>query len=254
MNARTDFDSELRRYTEVLNRACGIRPRDRVLDIGCGAGQTTRHAARRAGEGSALGIDVSAPSVDRARELADTEQLGNLVFTHGDAQTHRFPPEHFDLAISRFGTMFFADPAAAFGNIAHALRPGGRLVMLVWQARERNDWIRAIDRALDVPGAAEELDPFSLSDPRAVTEILESAGFVGIDFADVREPVCYGADIPAALDWIRGFTCTSSALRRMDSVAAEHTIDRLRAMLAAHTSAEGVWFDSSTWLVSARRG
>ncbi|WP_031465823.1 class I SAM-dependent methyltransferase [Sciscionella sediminilitoris] len=253
MNVRTDFDSELRRYTQVLLRACGIRVRDRVLDIGCGAGQTTRHAARRAREGSALGVDVSAPSIDRARELAAPEQLGNLVFEHGDAQTHRFPAARFDVAISRFGTMFFADPAAAFGNIAQALRPDGRLVMLVWQSRQRNEWIRAIDRALAVLPAAEALDPFSLAEPRTVTEILETAGFNGIDLTDIREPVWYGVDVPAALDWIRGLTCTSAALRRMEPRAADHTIERLRTMLAAHASADGVWFDSSAWLITARR-
>src|SRR5262249_26983602 len=112
---------------------CGIGLRDHVLDIGCGAGQTTRQAARSARHGSALGIDVSALAVERARELARAEGLRNVTFERADAQVWRFPQGRFDLAISRFGTMFFDDPVAAFANVRRALRPAGRLVMMVWQ-------------------------------------------------------------------------------------------------------------------------
>jgi ubiquinone/menaquinone biosynthesis C-methylase UbiE len=136
---RVTYDAELRRHNEVLRQACGIHPRDHVLDIGCGTGQTTRQAAGTALAGSALGVDVSAAAIERARELARSEQVSNVAFERADAQVHRFPRAHFDLAISRFGTMFFDDPAAAFANIRRALRPAGRLVMLVWQARERNE-------------------------------------------------------------------------------------------------------------------
>ena len=132
------YDSELRRHNEVLRRAVGVQLDDHVLDIGCGTGQTTREAARTAHAGSAFGVDVSAPAIERARELARADGLRNVSFEHANAQVHRFPPERFDLAISRFGTMFFDDPATAFTNIRRALRPAGRLVMMVWQARERN--------------------------------------------------------------------------------------------------------------------
>ena len=142
------YDAELRRHNEVLRRACGIQFRDHVLDIGCGTGQTTRQAARTAQAGRALGVDVSAPAIERARELARAEQLGNVAFERADAQVYRFPQERFDLAISRFGTMFFDDPAAAFANIRQALRPAGRLVMMVWQAHERNEWDAAIHQTL----------------------------------------------------------------------------------------------------------
>src|SRR5207244_373757 len=169
----TGYDAELRRHNEVLRRACGIQFRDHVLDIGCGTGQTTRQAARTARAGSALGVDVCAPAIERARELAGAEGLGNVTFEHASAQVHRFPPERFDLAISRFGAMFFDDPGVAFSNIRRALRPAGRLVMMVWQACERNEWDVAIRRSLGV--AAEPAvtpsggpDPFSLADPPAV--------------------------------------------------------------------------------------
>jgi ubiquinone/menaquinone biosynthesis C-methylase UbiE len=134
------YDAELRRHNEVLRRASGVQFRDHVLDIGCGTGQTTRQAARTARAGTALGVDVSAPKIERARELARVEQLRNVTFERADAQVYRFPQEHFDLAISRFGTMFFDDPATAFANIGRALRPAGRLVMIVWQAGELNEW------------------------------------------------------------------------------------------------------------------
>ena len=124
--------------------------------------------------GGALGVDISAPAIERARELARAEGLRNVTFEHADAQVHRFPPERFDLVISRFGTMFFDDPVAAFANIRRALRPAGRLVMMVWQAHERNEWDVAIRQSLagpEGPAAAASAgpDPFSLADPPAVT-------------------------------------------------------------------------------------
>jgi ubiquinone/menaquinone biosynthesis C-methylase UbiE len=149
--ARTDFDSELRRHNEALSRACDIQFRDHIIDIGCGTGQTTRQAARAARTGSALGIDVSGPSIEQARRSARAAHIPNVIFEHADAQTYRFAGNHFDVVISRFGTMFFEDPSAAFANIVRALRPAGRLVMMVWQARERNEWIVAIDSSLKAP-------------------------------------------------------------------------------------------------------
>jgi SAM-dependent methyltransferase len=252
------YDAELQRHNEVLRRVCAIQFRDHVLDIGCGTGQTTRQAARTARAGSALGVDVSAPAIERARQLARAEELSNVIFERADAQVHRFPHERFDLAISRFGTMFFDDPAAAFANIRRALRPAGRLVMMVWQAHERNEWDVAIDQSL---GAAEGptalpsggLDPFSLADPPAVTELLESARFADVAFTDVREPVYYGPDVAAALDWVHGFTCTSEALKRLGPAAAARAVRRLREALAAHASDDGVWFNSRAWIVTARR-
>ena len=101
--------------------------------------------------GSALGVDISVSAVERARELAEAQGVRNVSFEQADAQVHRFPRERFDLAVSRFGTMFFADPVAAFANIGRALRPDGRLVMMVWQAHERNEWGAAIRQCLTEP-------------------------------------------------------------------------------------------------------
>ncbi|GAA4223621.1 hypothetical protein GCM10022254_01140 [Actinomadura meridiana] len=114
MMGNTGYDAELQGHNEMLRRAADVQPHDHVLDIGCGAGQTTRQAGQAAHAGSALGLDVSAPAIERARELTRTDGPRNVTFERADAQTYSFPPECFDLAISRFGTMFFADPAAAF--------------------------------------------------------------------------------------------------------------------------------------------
>src|SRR4051812_5864102 len=204
------YDAELRAHHEHLRGAYGIRRGHEVLDIGCGTGLTTREAARAAAPGGVVGVDVSERMLERARELTAAEGLDNVRYELGDAEVHRFVPAGFDVAISRFGTMFFSDPAAAFANIATALRPEAGLVLLVWQRREHNEWARAIDAALGhaaqpQPGA----DAFSLGDAEATARILEGAGFDDMRFEDVHEPVLYGHDLDAALAFVRGFQETS---------------------------------------------
>jgi SAM-dependent methyltransferase len=251
------YDVELRAHHEHLRAAYEISPGDEVLDIGCGTGLTTRDAARAAAPGRVVGVDVSEQMLERARELTDAESLDNVSFELGDAQVHRFDPARFDLAISRFGTMFFSDPVAAFANIASALRPRGRLALLVWQRRDLNEWALAIDAAV---GGAAQLPPppgadaFSLGDSEATVAILERAGFDELRFEDVREPVLYGHDIAAALDFVRGFQNVSAALASMSDSDAARAVERLRETLAAHSSDDqGVALDSRSWLITARR-
>jgi SAM-dependent methyltransferase len=205
--------------------------------------------------GSAFGVDISAAAVERARELAEAQGVRNVTFEQADAQVCRFGRERFDLAVSRFGTMFFADPVAAFGNIGRALRPGGRLVMMVWQAGDRNEWHRAIRRCLEGSAgvAAAGPDPFSLADPPVVTGILEGAGFADVTFSDVREPMYFGPDVATALEWVRGFACTREALDRLDPDGAARALGRLRVTLAEHNGGRGVRFGSRAWIVTARR-
>ena len=250
------YDVELRAHHEHLRAAYGIGPGDEVVDIGCGTGLTTREAARAAAPGRVVGVDVSERMLERARQLTAAERLDNVRYELGDAQVHRFEPAGFDVAISRFGTMFFSDPAAAFANIADALRPDARLVLLVWQRYEHNEWARAVDAALGdaaqppQPGA----DPFSLGDAEATAGVLKGAGFDGIRFEDVHEPVLYGHDLETALAWVRGFQDTSAALASLSGGEAARAVERLREMLAAHYSDEhGVGFDSRSWLITARR-
>ena len=149
------FEAEVRPHTERFRAAAGVRPRDRVLDIGCGTGPSTRYAARAAATGSVLGVDISEPVLEYARQVSRQEGLRNVTYQQADAQVHRFRPARFDLGISEFGVMFFADPVSAFANIGRALRPGGRLALLVWQGQDSNEWSSAVRQALAGEGLAE---------------------------------------------------------------------------------------------------
>lgn len=251
------YDAELRRHDVHFRAAAGVCPGDCVLDIGCGAGQSTREAARAAVEGTATGVDVSAPALERARRLAAAEGLHNVVFEHGDAQSHRFPIAHFDLCISRFGTMFFSDPTAAFANFGSAMRPGARLVLLAWQDADRNEWFTAVREALAgaTPPAPtpNDLAPFSLADPSATRSILTAAGFADVDFTPVHEPVYYGPDPDAAYDAVLRLRHPRDLLASLDPETAATAAERLRAMLAAHHTNDGVVFDSRAWIITAHR-
>jgi SAM-dependent methyltransferase len=192
----------------------------------------------------------------RASELTARERLESVSYELGDAQVFRFDPERFGVAISRFGTMFFSDPLAAFADIASALRPQGRLAWLVWQRRELNEWALAIDEALG--SAAKQppptADPFSLGDAEATTEMLERAGFDAVGLEDVHEPVFYGHDIDAALEFVCGFQDVSAALAGMNTDYAAQVMDRLRETLETHNGDDqGVAFDSRSWLITAGR-
>jgi SAM-dependent methyltransferase len=252
------YDAELREHNEQLRGATDIGPADRVLDVGCGAGQSTRDAARAAVSGSVLGVDSSEQMLERARRRVAEEGLYNVAFEVGDAQVHRFALAHFDVVISRFGTMFFADPVAAFTNIASASRPSARLVMMVWQSHDRNEWATAIDRSLTAGRATgaqppSALEPFSLGDPSIVTSILGKAGFAKVGFTDVNVPVYYGPDTAAAYDLVCDMKVTIDLLAGLEAAARDRALARLRETLEAHATGRGVLFDSRAWIVTARR-
>ncbi|MFD6952649.1 methyltransferase [Nocardiopsis sp. TSRI0078] len=251
-----DYDAELSRYNPRLRAAADVRATDRVLDIGCGTGQTTRDAARSAPSGSALGVDLSRPMVDRARRLSEEEGVRNVGFERADAQVHPFAPGGFTLGISRFGTMFFTDPVAAFANIGWALRPGARLVQLVWQAEDRQEWFGAIRRAL----AGDRTVPaglgggaFSLADPAVAAGVLTAAGFTAVETTEVGQPIYYGPDAAGARDTLFALRMVKDLVAGLDTAAAARALERLLAVLDAHDTGEGVWFDSRAWLVTARR-
>lgn len=251
-----DYDAELSRYHARLRAAAAVRTADRVLDIGCGTGQTTREAARAATAGSALGVDLSGPMVDRARRLSEGEGLRNVTFERADAQVHPFAPGDFTVGLSRFGTMFFSDPVVAFTNIGRALRPGARLVQLVWQAHDRQEWSGAVRQAL-TGGRMAQAGPghaaFSLADPTVTAGTLTAAGFTAVEITEVREPVYYGPDAASARDALFELRMVQDVVAGLDAEETARALDRLQAMLDAHDTGDGVWFDSAAWLVTARR-
>jgi SAM-dependent methyltransferase len=230
-NSLDFYDAELRAHHEHLRSVHRISRGDEVVDIGCGTGLTTREAARAAAPGRVVGVDLSERMLERARQLTAADGLDNVRYELGDAQVHRFDPAGFDVAISRFGTMFFSDPAAAFANIAAALRPEARLVLLVWQRHDDNEWARAIDATLgDAAQPAQPgTDPFSLGDAEATAAILERAGFDDMHFAHVHEPVLYGHDLDAALAFVLGFQDTRAALATLGDDEHNNSCDQTRA-------------------------
>jgi len=252
------YDRSIQRYQDRLLVASTIDASDQVLDIGCGNGESTRAAARVAVDGSALGVDLSTRMVERAREFASSEGLANVAFERADAQVHAFEPNAHDVAISRFGAMFFADRVAAFGNICHAIRPDGRLVMLAWQGLERNEWLveiraaLAAGRALPIPPPGVP-GPFGLADPEGVDVDLRAAGFTQVAVEGVEEPVWAGSDADDAFLFFRDSGVARGLLQDLDDAARSSALESLRETMAAHQTENGVEFGSAAWLITARR-
>ncbi|SDT22450.1 class I SAM-dependent methyltransferase [Jiangella sp. DSM 45060] len=251
-----DYDAEMRYLDPPYRAALGLRGADHVLDVGCGSGRTTCDAAAVAVDGTVLGVDVSATRIDAARGRAAAEGLRNVAFEVADAQTHAFADAGFDLVMSRFGTMFFADPAAAFANLARATRPGGRLAMIVWQGRAANAWAGPLLDA--VAGEVRERPDdgaFSLAAPEATRALLTAAGFGAVELTEVARPVWYGADADAALAAVLQLTEPRAELARLggDGDEQARALERLRDHVAAHATPDGVLFDARAWIVRARR-
>jgi SAM-dependent methyltransferase len=250
------FDRALGAYHEQFLAAADINRADRVLDIGCGTGQTTRDAARKARNGLAFGVDLSSQMISLARRLATSEAVANAHFEQADAQIHSFGSEPFDLAISRTGTMFFGDPVVAFTNIARVIRPGGRVVLLVWLGPEPNEWIRELSGAL-TPGrdlASPPIaapGPFAQSDPKQVKTVLSAAGFCDIWLEGWSGPMWFGADPEEAHGFIRGLM--GWMLEGLDAVARDRALENLSDTVNTHATDGGVTFESATWLITASR-
>jgi ubiquinone/menaquinone biosynthesis C-methylase UbiE len=244
------FDEGVAGYRDRLLTAAAIGGGEHVLDIGCGSGQMTRDAARRAVGGSAVGVDLSSRAVELARRLAERDGVVNVRFLQADAQIHSFPEQHFDVVISRHGAMFFGDPVAAFINIARAVRPGGRLVLLTWQPWERNEWLRSFRGALAV-GRELPTRPGALEDPDQVRPLLASAGFTDVRMDELAEPMYFGRDADDAFRFVSGQL--ARMVDDLDDGAKARALDDLRATMAAHQTPRGVYFDSAAWLIQARR-
>jgi SAM-dependent methyltransferase len=171
--------------------ALSPEPGERILDLGCGTGGTTVTLARMVEPGgTAVGADISAEMLVRARERATESGVSNVDFVHADVQSQDFGDAGFDAAFSRFGVMFYADPVTAFGNVRRSLRSPGRLAFACWQQVFANEWMlvpgMAVMTAIGTPPpmpAEGEPGPFSLADPGRVKSVLEEAGFGGVNVA-----------------------------------------------------------------------
>ncbi len=236
-----DYDAELQFYRPRFRAACGIRPGERVLDVGCGGGETTRDAGRAAAPGLVLGVDVSEQMLEHARRSTSDANVSYLL---ADASTYEF--ETYDVGISRFGVMFFADPVVAFANLRRACR---RIVLMVWQPRVENEWARVIPEALG--GVFRDDSPFALGDRETTRDILTTAGFAEPTFTEVREPIYYGPDVQAAYENVLQLREPQTLLAELDPAAAEQARRRLRELLTAHDTGNGILFDSAVWIVQA---
>ncbi|HUQ63649.1 MAG TPA: methyltransferase domain-containing protein [Acidimicrobiales bacterium] len=256
-NADRYESAGLRQWARLADAGL-IAEHDQVLDIGCGTGRSTRAAAQLASLGSALGVDLSSRMLEQARERSLAEGIPNARFEQADAQVHPFDEEAFDIAISSFGAMFFADPHAAFSNIARAVRPGGRLALLAWRELPRNEWVRtfleavAAGRELPVP-PPDAPTPFSLAGVERTTGILDGAGFDSVNFEPIDEPVMFGRDADDAYAFISTTGVVRGMTESLDEATRAQALANLRKALAAHESADGVLLGSSAWLITARR-
>jgi SAM-dependent methyltransferase len=252
------YDAVNRGFNEPLLTAAAIGERDRVLDVGCGNGQLTRLAARRARRGRVSGIDLSAPMLRRARDSAAGEGITNLTFEQGDAQVHPFPAAAFDVVVSRFGVMFFADPVAAFANIGRALRPGGRLAFLSLRDMSQTD-LGAVFTAVrghlpPAPAAAPgAVGPASLSEPARVHEVLTGAGFTEVEHRPVEADQMWGRDAEDAAGFLGAWGPVRFMLTRVDEAAAARFRTALTAAMRAYEKPGAVLLRGAAWLVTAVR-
>jgi SAM-dependent methyltransferase len=194
----------------------------------------------------------------RARERAAAEGLTNVTFEQADAQVHPFPDAHFDVVVSRFGVMFFADPRAAFANLARATRPGGRFAAVVWQPLAGNAWLQVPRAALslgrELPPVPEDVPgPFGLADADRVHHILAEAGWSDVHLDGASVPYDYGTDTATAARHASEIGVLRGLLQELDDAQTARAMAALADAMAEHDTAEGVHLDSQVWVVSAVR-
>ena len=240
------------------------QPGARVLDIGCGFGDSTIRLAEMVGpQGEAVGVDCAENFVTAARSRARAQGAGRARFFCADVEVDRLDGP-YDAAFARFGTMFFASPVAALRNVRASLAPGATLAASAWRRREDNPCFhlaqQVVERFIDEADKSKDEvtcgpGPFSWASADRVSDLLLAAGFVAPAFARFDAPMCIGATIDEALDFARDIGPAGEALRlaRQKADALQGKIEAaLRDALAPFLRADGVWAVSSTWLITAR--
>jgi len=250
-------------HGEVALEAHPPRGGDRVIDLGCGFGDTTQRLAELVGaEGSAFGVDVAEPFIEQARKEAEAAGVENVRFAVGDVQVTEFE-ETFDYAFSRMGIMFFASPVQALRNVCAALSPGGQFCAVVWRRKLDNEWVsRAeaiVDKYLDHPEESDQPTcgpgPFSMADADTVSEQMTIAGFEAVSFQRCDLPLKIGHDLDHAVEFNMALGPAGEVLRlwedRIDEIKPKIAAE-LREALADLDGPDGVYAPASTWIIGAR--
>ena len=238
----------------------GVKEGDRVIDIGCGFGDTSIELARLAGaSGSVLGVDCCEAFLEYGRR--DAAGIGSLAFLEADAQNHAFEPVH-DVCFSRFGTQFFQNPVAGLRNMRSALKPGGAMAMIVWRTLDDNPCMdlpkQVVLRFLPRPGGDADTcgpGPFSMADQAQVTRQLELAGYEAIAFERIDAPVMIGSTIDDAIEFQLAVGPAGEVYREAGELAEQRRdeiVAALRSELAPFLTPAGVIMASSSWKVSGR--
>ena len=254
------WDGTSGRFGDAMLEAADLEAGQRVLDVGCGAGSTTVDAARRvAPNGAALGVDISGPALELARERAAAAGLEAVDFIEADAQVHSFEPGAFDAVISRFGTMFFGDPVAAFANLRHALRPGGRLAVVAWQGPFESEWTTvAVNVAiahfgrppdLGVPGGP---GPFAFADGDRFKSVVTACGFRDVTLDAIARPMLMGSDVEDVVGMVAATPQSKGLFAGQPAAKVEAAIAGLRDAFAPYARGEGVVMNGTAWLLTAR--
>jgi ubiquinone/menaquinone biosynthesis C-methylase UbiE len=234
---------------------------DRVLDIGCGFGDTSQRIAALVGpEGSVLGVDAAERFIETAREEAEAAGLANVRFEVSDVEMADFD-ERFDYAFSRFGTMFFANPVAALRNVRLSLGPGGRLCMVVWRRKLDNEWLyraeQVVERFVEEEEDSDEPTcgpgPFSMADADVTSQIVLNAGFEDVSLRRCDFPFTFGRSLDGGVDLVMALGPAGEVLRLAGEQATQ-LAPQIRAALKDELSefeeSDGVRATSSTWIVA----
>jgi ubiquinone/menaquinone biosynthesis C-methylase UbiE len=239
-----------------------VRKGDKVLDAGCGFGDTAIQLARLVGPtGSVLAVDCCDGFLDYGRRDAKAAGMTNVTFLEADVQTYPFEPV-YDFCFSRFGTQFFENPVAGLRNMRKSLKPGGTMTMIVWRGIDANPWLghakQIVLKFLPPPGENAQTcgpGPFSMADTGVVTKQLEIAGYSDISFEQIDAEVFVGNDLDDAVAFQLAIGPAGEVYREAGELATqrhEEIAEALKAALVQHQRSDGVFMDSSSWKVTAR--